>query len=332
VVAALEHKHETRDYPHRLSTKAHLWLRRSVVMLAMVAACGPQSIDRVSPTDGIPDGSGDGLTPGTGGAGGNGSGTGGNGGGTGGSDASDGAGGAAPPPDVAAEVASPDLQPDRGPDLPPDGPVPDLAPEVPAVRTVLLVLGGNPTTAEARLRTTLMGRGFMVKVVQDDAAVDVTGVHLVIIAETCTSATLTTKYREVAVPVINLEPAVMDDMGLTGPTSGEHYEQNEGTMITIVSPLHPMAAGTTGTVTPVTGGSGAFLVWGVPADSAEKVATLFGMPNRFTIFGYPTGAMMVGQVAPARRVGFFAGNTSLERLNDNGIKLMNAAIDWALLP
>jgi hypothetical protein len=331
VVAALERNHETRDYPHRLSTKAHLWLRRSVVMLAMVAACGPQSIDRVSPTDSLPDAAGDGLTPGTGGAGGGTGGTGGSVAGTGGSDVPDAALETARPPDVAAEAPAPDLPPDRPPDLPPEGPAPDLAPEVPAVRTVLLVLGGNPTTAEGRLRTTLMGRGFMVKVVQDDAAADVTGVHLVIITETCASAILTTKYRDVAVPVINLEPAIMDDMRLTGPTSGTDYEQTEGTQINVVTPLHPMSAGTSGTVTPVTGDM-TFLVWGVPSSAAEKVATLMGNPARFTIFGYVTGAMMVGQVAPARRVGFFAGDSALGSLNDNGVKLMNAAVDWALLP
>jgi hypothetical protein len=140
-----------------------------------------------------------------------------------------------------------------------------------------------------------------------------------------------TKYRDLAVPVINLEPALMDDMRMTGPESGTAYEQDAGSQINIVDPLHPMAAGTSGLVTPVTG-TGSFLVWGVPADTAQKVATLMGMPTRFTIFGYPAGAMMVGGMAPARRVGFFAGDSSLERLNDNGVKLMNAAVDWALLP
>jgi hypothetical protein len=299
-------------------------------MLAMLAACGPQSVDRVSPSDGTDGGAVDGPA-GTGGAGGM-LGTGGSPG-TGGSEGSPDAppDELPPPPDLAAETSPPDGPGDVVADLPPEGPAPDLAPEVPAVRTVLLVVGDDVTTAEARLRTSLMGRGFMVKVVQDEAAADVTGVHLVIIAETCASATLTTKYRDVAVPVINLEPAVMDDMRLTGLVSGTDYEQTEGTQINIVTPLHPMAAGTSGTVTPVTG-TGSFLVWGIPSDAAEKVATLPGTPARYTIFGYPAGAMMVGQAAPARRVGFFAGNTALERLNDNGVKLMNAAIDWALLP
>jgi hypothetical protein len=331
VVAALERNHETRDYAHRLSTTAHLGLRRSLVMLAMLAACGPQSIDRVSPTDGTDSGAVD-RPAGTGGAGGM-IGTGGSGAGTGGTGGSPDAtlDELPPPPDLPAETRPADGPRDVVADLPPEGPAPDLAPEVPAVRTVLLVVGENPTTAEGRLRTNLMGRGFMVKVVQDEAAADVTGVHLVIIAETCASATLTTKYRDVAVPVINLEPAVMDDMRLTGLVSGTDYEQTEGNVINIVTPLHPMAAGTSGMVTPVTG-TGSFLVWGIPSDAAEKVATLPGTPARYTIFGYPAGAMMVGQAAPARRVGFFAGDTALERLNDNGVKLMNAAIDWALLP
>lgn len=297
----------------------------------MIASCGPQSIDRVEPTDGgFVDVAASGGSPGgEGGAGGSEPGTGGAGPGSGGADAA---------PDLAVVEVTPDLAPaevapEVARDLAPESPV-DLAPEAPAMRTVMLVVGGaNPSTAEARLRTTLMGRGFMVRVAQDEAAADVTGVHLVILTETCASATVGIKYRDVTIPVINLEPALMDDMRMTGPESGTAYEQNAGSQINIVDPAHPMAAGLSGLVTAVTGNSAdSFMVWGVPAEAAQKVATLMGMPTRFTIFGYPTGAMMVGQAATARRVGFFAGNAALERLNDNGVKLINAAVDWALAP
>jgi hypothetical protein len=38
---------------------------------------------------------------------------------------------------------------------------------------------------------------------------------------------------------------------------------------------------------------------------------------------------MVGLTAPARRVGLFASQTATDRLNDNGLKLFTAAIEWA---
>jgi hypothetical protein len=82
-------------------------------------------------------------------------------------------------------------------------------------------------------------------------------------------------------------------------------------------------------VTVVTQPSG--IHWGVPAASAEKVASLVGMATRFAIFAYPKDAAMVGGfVAPAKRIGLFVSDTASQRLSDDGKKLLNAAIDWAL--
>lgn len=93
---------------------------------------------------------------------------------------------------------------------------------------------------------------------------------------------------------------------------------------------HPLAAGLTGAITVVSMGSP--LVWGNPAAAAEKVATFQAMNNKVAIFGYPKGAMMTAGTAAARRVGFFATDVASSRLTDNGKKLLDAAIRWALLP
>ena len=53
------------------------------------------------------------------------------------------------------------------------------------------------------------------------------------------------------------------------------------------------------------------------------------MAQRVAVFGYARGAMMAMGMAPARRVGFFASDDSARYLGPNGIRLFNAAIDWA---
>jgi hypothetical protein len=81
----------------------------------------------------------------------------------------------------------------------------------------------------------------------------------------------------------------------------------------------------------VAGGAQA-ATWGNPAAAAEKIATIPNQNNQVAIYGYPSGAMMSGMTAPAKRVGFFAGETMADNMNDNGWKLFDAAVDWALQP
>ena len=91
---------------------------------------------------------------------------------------------------------------------------------------------------------------------------------------------------------------------------------------------HPLAAGLTGKVAISAANTGLHL--GVPAATAVVAATLPADATRATIFGYESGVtMQQNQKAPARRVGFFAGNALTDRLNADGIKLFEAAATWA---
>jgi hypothetical protein len=62
------------------------------------------------------------------------------------------------------------------------------------------------------------------------------------------------------------------------------------------------------------------------------VATVKGAPTHWVIFAYPAGAMMVGKVAPGKRLQFFFGSHLVPDmyLNDTGKKLLGAAIDWCI--
>jgi hypothetical protein len=191
---------------------------------------------------------------------------------------------------------------------------------------------GDPadlSMGDTRIRGLLTGRSFQVRVVDDSAMADVTGVGLVVIAGSCASATVGNKYRDVPVPVLSMELAAFDDMGWTGTTMNDFGETMSG-MLTIVMPNHPMAAGLTGTIGVVS--MPANFGWGRPSPGAQTVATLQGMADRATIFGYPRGAMTVSGQAAARRVGFFASDASAPNLGPNGVALFNAAVDWALMP
>ena len=278
-------------------------------------------------------------------AGGTGGGPGGEGGETGGMggmarpDGSAGTGGMLPrdaasdppplPPDLAIDVSlPPDLAADKAPDISPDvgG----------AGKTVLLVMGyTTPKDAalrpsDTKLKMRLEGRGFMVKVGDDDDpdASKAAGTDLVIITDTVGNQ-VAAKYTMVQVPLICADQGLFDDLKLTGNAGGDHATANV-TQIVITNMTHALAAGIMGSVT-VAGGAEA-ATWGNPAAAAIKVATIPNQANQVAIFGYDKGAMMNGLAAPAKRVGFFATEGMADSMNDNGWKLFDAAVDWAVTP
>ena len=117
-------------------------------------------------------------------------------------------------------------------------------------------------------------------------------------------------------------------MGMTGNNTFDQGIVTMATQVAITMDSHPMAAGLTGTVAVVS--VPATLGWGRPEVGAQRVATLPGFPDRVVVFGYPRGSTMVIGQAPARRVGCFVMDSAAAVLNENGGKLLSAAIDWAL--
>jgi hypothetical protein len=56
-----------------------------------------------------------------------------------------------------------------------------------------------------------------------------------------------------------------------------------------------------------------------------------GHPDKAAIFGYEKGTTMdYESLAPARRVMFFLDNETFPNLSPAGLKLFDAAVDWAL--
>jgi hypothetical protein len=247
-----------------------------------------------------------------------------------------------PLPDVVEpDLAEPDLAPpdpevdagaaDLAGDVLPAPDSADVAPDQPIARTAVLVVGNSSptlTTGDSRLQQLLVAKGYTVRPTNDEDLVNVTGVHLVVISESCSAAMLGDKYRDVLVPVLVLERAVFFGMGMTGDNANDHGI-TAGTQVSIQMAEHPMAAGFTGTVT-VLNGSSTALGWGRPAAGAERVAIMPGIADHVAIFGYARGSAMEVGPAPARRVGCFVMEAAATQLNANGIGLLSAAIDWAV--
>ena len=71
--------------------------------------------------------------------------------------------------------------------------------------------------------------------------------------------------------------------------------------------------------------------WGHPGLGATRIATLYGQPDKVAIFGYEKGATMdYESLAPARRTMFFLGNEGFSNLQEAGLRLFDAAVDWTL--
>jgi hypothetical protein len=192
---------------------------------------------------------------------------------------------------------------------------------------LFVVNNPNGNASDNAVRTQLQALGHTVLTIDDDAvtAADANGRELVIISSTVNSGAVGNEFRNVAVPVLLWENALFDNMGMT---SDEGTEPNERDIV-IVNSNHPLAGNVPSGDRRVYS-SNQTLTWGVPSNNAARIATIDNNSSRYVIFGYTTGASMVGMNAPARRVGFFLEDNGADNLTGTGWVLFNAAINWAM--
>jgi hypothetical protein len=255
----------------------------------------------------------------------------------------------APPPDAAIDApvvivvpdAAPPDAPRRRADAPP-APPPDAAPprdtapaEADGPKPIALYVSASTNLGGAAkvLSERLQLLGMTVTPITDGNAntASAAGKALIIVSATVASTKVTSKFRDVAVPVICMETNILGDMRMTGGGGGDHGTNPNVTQISVIdTTAHPLAAGLSGMVTVFT--AGAQIEWGLPGPAAIRIATVTTDPTHAVIYGYDTGAMMVGgNPAPARRVGIFLDDsTGNGPLSPDGFKLLDAAVDWAL--
>lgn len=184
-------------------------------------------------------------------------------------------------------------------------------------------------SGDTAVKNRLQSQGNILTIKSASAVVtgDATGKNLVIISSTITSSDVNTKFKAVTVPVLLWENGLYDDMAMTGTTGNPGGTTNNQTQHAVI-PGHPMAAGFADNTIICT--SNCTLSWGKPNTNAALVATISGDGTKYTVFGYETGASMVGYTAPARRVGLFLDDTTASLLNANGWAMFDAAINWAV--
>jgi hypothetical protein len=190
-----------------------------------------------------------------------------------------------------------------------------------------LMLGSGKDAIDASLMTGLKAKGFTVTVAPDTAPASMAmGKGIIVISASTSRANLKTTFKDVAVPIIIMKDGAMQMLGMTG---SDIVTAPGGKSITITLADSPLAAGKTGTVTVYSNSDRLFAGTALGPD-AIKVATLMGQAMQWAIFAYPSGGMMVGSKAPAKRVGFFAHQDGT--LSPDGLALFEAAIDWATAP
>ncbi|HEX3187644.1 MAG TPA: Ig-like domain-containing protein, partial [Pyrinomonadaceae bacterium] len=198
-----------------------------------------------------------------------------------------------------------------------------------SVSTPVLFVANSTTlnTAENVIKGRLEALNHTVVVKTAAAAVtaDADGKALVVISSTVTPSQVGTKFRTIAVPVLTWESGIYNNMGMTGSGNSDFGTKNNQSQVSITNPTHVLAAGFTGNTSVATSGT---FNWGKPNGNAISIGTVVNDTAKTLIFAYPTGTLMPGLTAPARRVGLFMHDNTT--LNANGIALLDAAIKWAI--
>jgi hypothetical protein len=285
-----------------------------LLVASLLAACSSGSPGKPPPPAGGSGGSGGGGSGGSGGAGGLPGGP----GGEGGAPLAD----AAPAPEKDATPATP----------PPDLGAPGEAGPAVTGGAALMVVGKGPLIGDdLQIQKVLADKGLKVETVPDATATaaNAQGKRVVILSYSLDSDLFKNKaeFVDVAVPIIVMEHALLGTLGM----ANNHKWAEPVTQITITGADSPLAAGLPmGDVT-VYGKTGE-VFWGVPGPGALRVATVKGNANQWVIFAYPMGAMMMTRPAPAKRLQFFLGahQVPTQFLNDKGLQLLGASIDWSI--
>lgn len=204
-------------------------------------------------------------------------------------------------------------------------------------RSVLYVSQVKPTpeviASDAKFQEHLAALGFTVTFAdQKDPATAAEGKDLVVISSGASAHRLEGKYRSSSVPVIVCEAYSLPHMGMSGRKQDDDFGTKEGKIryVWLVNAPHPLAAGLAAGMLNVVKKGGP-VNWGRPGAGATIIATFPGELDKSPFFAYEKGATMEGEnLAPARRVFFFLDGDAFPNLNEAGLKLLDAAVLWAV--
>jgi hypothetical protein len=191
-----------------------------------------------------------------------------------------------------------------------------------------------PKPLDVTMKARLEAKGLQVDMVVDaqSTVADAMGKAIVVISSSINRDNLfddkQPRFKNVTVPTIVMKDGTIEVMGLGAGGAGGFSTDVGQTLLSIVAPGDPLAAGLTGNVTVYTKGDR--LIWAQPAATAKKIATIVGHPDEVAIFAYAAGATMASGTAPAKRMGFFIHRNT--DYSADGLKLFDAAVAYLLAP
>jgi hypothetical protein len=199
-----------------------------------------------------------------------------------------------------------------------------------AGKQVLMIglTSGQATPGDTIMINRLKGRGLTVTLIADTAITPTALMNkdLIILSSSEESFNVTTKVRDVATPVLCMEDGSFPDMAM-----GSARGHDNGSSAVKIVMNGPLSAGLMGTVTiSMNPPQPADLGWAIVGPKAIVAATTVGDPTHAAVFGYATGDDMVGIKAPGRRVGYAVREALAAHFTEDGLKLFDAAVDWAL--
>lgn len=232
-------------------------------------------------------------------------------------------------------------------------------------KTVLFVTGQTPAGApndDSRVAKHLANLGLIVKRVDDSTPASAgRGTNLIVISSTANANVLGEKFADSTIPIFTWNTLDYPNLGMTGVVRHRDFgvinpRQDYADSFTILygylanitsdisrslHVLHPHMFGTL-YLEPGTAG------WGRPGPGGTVITDFDGNPHEAGVFTYERGASLAdGQVARARRVGFYLANGNFHLLTAVygpaakdphvrkwaiGLKLFDAALRWALSP
>ena len=172
---------------------------------------------------------------------------------------------------------------------------------------------------------------------QDAPPPGLSGFNLILISGTVRAHGIDDRYRNAAQPIVTWQPAILEDLGMTGRIQemdyGNENKRGGSLYFFVVNAPHPLAAGLDNGLWTVFNDTQKSLSWGRPGPGAIVIATLPGEPQKAALFAYEQGAMMSGDFsAPARRVSLFLNPQSFTFLDEHGLRLFDEAVAWAATP
>jgi CSLREA domain-containing protein len=189
---------------------------------------------------------------------------------------------------------------------------------------VLLIVGNtNLSAGDTIIKAQLQTLGFLVTVVRDGAssAASANGMRLVVISGSVAPGNVTTKFRDVSAGVLVLHPGLFANMMMT-TTKNQGSANNTKTNLlagTIASDIGLQQTQTTTTASSP-------YAWGTPGVNAVVHAQSTGVSAQKQLFEYyPFNPMVNNYSVPNERVGMFATDATVPKLNAVGLQLLQEA-------